>query len=437
MSRKFHAVVYSILGLCAVAAIVWGATRSADAADVKTRLTGVYDSSLMSAMDALKDAQYKLEKALISQAGQQQAQLLAAVSADAQTVGANLSALPLSHAAIRDTMKFSNQLWDFSASLIRPADTPLSEEELKTIQSMADTCASLYDSLYDAQQAGAQNASAESVYYAETDGDARPLEKLGGESGISYPTLIYDGPFSDARDTGAPKALGSRVITYEEAETVAREFVGAQRVTGVLAGTDARGVIPAFGVTVRAGDVTLELAVTKTGGKVLWMSPDTASFGTEKSIEECREAALSFLTEHDYPNMRATYFQIYDGLAVLNFAASQGSCILYPDLVKVQVRMDTAQVVGFESSHYLMNHTARSGLTPALGAEEAAGAVSSLLFLDTTQLCVIPRDAGETLCWEFRGVYREHTYLVYIDAKTGEQADILKLVEDAGGLLTT
>ena len=437
MSNKFHAIVYSILGICAAAAIIWGVTRSAGASDMETRLTSVYDSSLMSAMDALKDAQYKLEKSLISEAGQPQARLLAAVSADAQTVSANLSTLPLSHSAIRDTIKFSNQLWDFSASLIRPVDTPLSAEELKTIETMAETCSALYASLYVAQQTGAHQADAKSVYYAETDAKTRPIEKVSGESGIDYPSLIYDGPFSDARDTGTPKALSSRVISFEEAENIAREFVGAERVTGVSAGTDARGVIPAFGVTVRAGDVTLEVAVTKTGGQVLWMSPDSANFGTDKSIEECREAALAFLSSRNYPNMKPTYFQIYDGLAVVNFAATQGSCILYPDLIKVQVRMDTAQVVGFESSHYLMNHTTRFGLTPALNAEEAAGAVSSLLTLDTTQLCIIPSDAGETLCWEFKGTYLEHTYLVYIDAKTGEQADILKLVEDATGLLTT
>jgi hypothetical protein len=36
---------------------------------------------------------------------------------------------------------------------------------------------------------------------------------------------------------------------------------------------------------------------------------------------------------------------VYQGLAVISFAATQGETILYPDQIKVQLRMDTAQVV--------------------------------------------------------------------------------------------
>lgn len=436
MSKKFHAILYSVLGLCVAAAIVWGVTRSAGAENYKTRLASVYDSALLSALNALKDAQFKLEKAQLSEAGEQQAQLLAAVSADAQAIATSLSTLPLSHTAIRDTIKFSNQLWDFSASLIRPDDSPMTQEEIETTQTMIDTCASLYAALLEAQSQGAQSADASSHYFEAANAEKQPVERVGGENKIEYPTLIYDGPFSDSRETGAPKALGSKPVTAAEAEAIARAFVGEDRVTGLQPGTDSLGTIPAYGFTVRAGDVTLEVAVTKTGGKILWISPDSANFVPDKSVEECREAALAFLSTRGYSDMKPTYFQVYDGLAIINFAATQGACVLYPDLIKLQVRMDTAQVVGFESNHYLMNHTSRAALTPALSVEEAAGGVSSLLTVQGTQLCVIPKDGTERLCWEFRGTYREHTYLIYIDASTGEQTDILKVVEDATGLLT-
>lgn len=433
MKRKGHAILYSLLGLCVLGAALWGWTRAARAQGYQNTLSGMYDSAYLSAMDALKSAQYKLEKALLSDAGAQQAQLLAAVSADARSIGASLSVMPLSHAAIRDTIKFSNQLSDFSASLIRVKDTVMTETEQATARDMIDACERLQAALLSAQAPDADDAR---VYFSDADADARPLERAGGENGIQYPTLIYDGPFSDARETGAPKALGTRAVTYEEAEHIARAFVGEGRITGVNRGTEAGGVIPTFGVTVRAGDVTLEVAVTKTGGKVLWMMPDTAHFESLKSVEECRAAALQFLESHGYPNMTPTYFQVYEGLAVVNFAATQGACVLYPDLVKVQVRMDTAQIVGIEANHYLMNHVSRFGTTPALSAEDALGAVSALLSVTGTRLALIPDDLSERLCWEFKGTYLEKVYLVYIDANTGAQADILRLIEDGTGLLT-
>ena len=43
----------------------------------------------------------------------------------------------------------------------------------------------------------------------------------------------------------------------------------------------------------------------------------------------------------DSGEMEANHYQVYDGLAVINFVAVQDGVLLYPDLVKVQVRMDT------------------------------------------------------------------------------------------------
>jgi len=46
---------------------------------------------------------------------------------------------------------------------------------------------------------------------------------------------------------------------------------------------------------------------------------------------------------------------------------------------------------------------------------------------------VIPTDAGERLCWEFRGTFSGETYYVYIDASTGEAAQILRISRTAQG----
>ena len=63
---------------------------------------------------------------------------------------------------------------------------------------------------------------------------------------------------------------------------------------------------------------------------------------------------------------------IYDGLAVINFVALQDGVLLYPDLVKVQVRMDTGEIVGMEANNYLMNHTVRTALSPSASVSSDA-----------------------------------------------------------------
>ena len=51
------------------------------------------------------------------------------------------------------------------------------------------------------------------VFYAEAQAAQRPLEQVADpDNGMDYPSMIYDGAFSDARHYGTPKALGEERI---------------------------------------------------------------------------------------------------------------------------------------------------------------------------------------------------------------------------------
>ena len=60
-------------------------------------------------------------------------------------------------------------------------------------------------------------------------------------------------------------------------------------------------------------------------------------------------------------------------------------------------------------------------------------AVSERLTVTGARLCVIPLNAREYLCWQFTGAYNGQTYYVYIDAQTGAQRDIQRLVVSSEG----
>ena len=52
-----------------------------------------------------------------------------------------------------------------------------------------------------------------------------------------------------------------------------------------------------------------------------------------------------------------------------------------------------------------------------------------------TRLCVIPLDSGEALCYECLCALGEDRYLIYVDALSGEERRIYKIVEDENGAL--
>jgi germination protein YpeB len=367
--------------------------------------------------------------------------LLSDLERQAADVQTNLAQLPLRHQAVTGAIKFVNQLGDYADTLSHGAaqGRPPSDQDLVQLEAMLNNCAQLNQQLRGIEgdiAAGRALADADRLFWSDPVDASPPLERAANE-GIEYPSLVYDGPFSDGRHAGAPLALaGMPEITPEQAVAAAEAFVGAERVRGATREVDAEGVIPAYGVAVRTDDGVLNVEVSRQGGQVLWMTPETASYGSGLDLSACVLRAYEFLGDRGYGHMEPSYWQAYGGLAVISFAAVQDGVLLYPDLVKVQLRMDTGTAVGLEANNYLMNHRVRDGLAPALTKEAAAQMVSARLAVDRTRLCVIPVEGGERLCYEFGGAWGGRYYLVYIDANLGEEVNILQIIDTEGGRLS-
>ena len=425
--KRIYGSVIALLAVALVFSVGAGVRTAVRAKRYEARLREVYDGAVLSALRQMEDMQLALSKALLSQDDGAENQYLSRVSTGAAQVQRSLSLLPLSHTVTQRAVKFANQLEDYAGVLLRSGT--MTDEDARRLSALIDGCGEYTAALYRAREQLASQAAGGEAFYP-----ASGTENAAYDTGVSYPTLIYDGPFSDARTEGNAKGLGAKTVTREEALSIARDFVGQDRVIGVSAGADMGGSIPCWGVTLQLADMTLQAAVTRQGGKILWLAPDNADFSAEKSVEECRESALRFLESRGFSDMQPTYFQVYQGVAVISFAATQGNVLLYPDLIKVQLRMDTAQVVGIEARNYWQNHTARGLLTPVLTEQEAQRYVTERLGADAVRLCLIPTDRGEKLCYEFQGTYQGNTYLAYINALDGGQEELLKVVEGDTGL---
>ena len=225
------------------------------------------------------------------------------------------------------------------------------------------------------------------------------------------------------------KALPSREVSAGEALRIAKEFVGAERVLSVSPAPDTTGALPAYGVTVQTPDVQLNLEVTRRGGKVLLMAPETAAFSMVRTPEECAAAALSFLQSRGFAEMEAQYYQVYDGLCVLTCAYVQQGVLVWPDRVLVQVRMDTAEVVGLEARSYWKNHIPRKLQTPLLTQTEARAALSSGAAVESARLCLISHQTQERLCWQFTLAREDDRYTAFIDAMTGKELLLEKIMQ--------
>ena len=153
--------------------------------------------------------------------------------------------------------------------------------------------------------------------------------------------------------------------------------------------------------------------------------------------DELKNAALEWLGKAGFDNMKATYAQYYSGAAVINFAATKDEIILYNDLVKVWVDVDTKEIIGADARNYLFSHCERELAEPAISPEEAEARVSVNLEIESRELALIPlTPETEKLCYEFKGRCGEDEYIVYIDAQTGYEQQIFVIINTENGQLT-
>lgn len=441
MQTRHHVIFYSFLAVTLTLSILYGVRQGALLTRAETALEETYQSALADAVDHLNGLSLKLEKLMLTQEPGSTVLLLSQISRQAGEAQSRLAFLPLSHQAMGDAVRFCAQAGEYAQTLARrtAGGENWSQQDAQQLEYLASQAALLWGQLELSRQQMAQEELSflgdRSSFYLNAQGDVRPVEQVYG-SEMNYPTLIYDGAFSDSRHLGAPKGLPAGEITQAEAVAIARDFVGAERVTNAVQAPNTLGAIPAWGVAVQAGDVLLNVEVTRQGGKVLWMMPEHAEFSPDLTLEACQESAQAFLESRGFGEMAANHYQVYGGLATINFAAVQEGVILYTDQVKVQCRLDTGEVVGIEANNYWMNHVRREKLAPALTQGEARQQVSGKLTITDQRLCVIPYLGGERLCYEFAGNYEDSDYRVYIDALTGEQIELLKIIPVDNGVLS-
>ena len=381
--------------------------------------------------DDLNDVDVSLSKLSAASSPRQSVLLLGDVWRSTGSAGAAMGLLPLSHADSCDMSQFITRCGDYAHALMGRVlqGRALTEEDRRQLGDMRAACAQIRQVAGEAIQSG--------DYVAADNVDAGCYEQSQSEAAISeYPTLIYDGPFSESAENRPPQGeIGERITAQQAAERARRLFSD-----GTVAETVyVPGALPVYELNVQSasrGQVSLSL--TEQGGELLsFMGAPTGDKNDPPSDEESEKlkaAALSFLQELGVEDPAAAYAQYYQGVAVLNFAPRQDGVILYSDLVKVYLDRENAEVMGLDARNYRLNHRTRDLPKPQITEQQAAAYVSDGLQVEQTALALIPlTQQTEVLCYEFKATQNETFYIVYINALTGQEEQIFEVINSEEG----
>lgn len=433
--RRKEALVAILAALC-LALAVTGYAQERRVRALTLQVSATYHKALYEAAELLGGVRLGLEKFMVSSSPAQRQAILNDMARQAEGAQDDLSLLPSDHPALDGAIKFANQVSDYASVLAQQigGGGQLSQEDLSQLQGLHASCVKLLDQLETLAQAYERGELQFPVEQedlrtaAQSTQDTQPL--------VSYPVLLYDGPFSDGKPEGQVRVPGNPV-TQEQAAQALKDFIGAQRVSQVRLVGESQILSECYEFEADTESGVLEAGVTKAGGHVLYILPTSPVDQVNLSQAECIDLGAQFLAAKGYGDMAVSYWRQQDGILTVNYAAQQDGVILYPDLVKLQISMANGLVVGLEAGNYLRNHVSRALPLPLVSEEQAMAQLNGALSVERIRRCVIPLDVGEAQCWEVTARFQGgNRYLIYLDTQTGQERSILQVVEQEDGILT-
>lgn len=443
MERAWRRATF-VVGTLLLAALIWGGWQWSRRTEAETLQLAQQQRALYELIGQVEHAQVMLAKANVAISKGQQVIHLTDVWRQSFGAQSNLNQLPLQASTIMRTSQLLTQAGDYAYMLARrvargEALTQEQREMLRELQTqlgiVAEQLHAVIASVVEGSPSWREMKQAMRRGKDAANGFTDGFDRLDMQL-VEFPTLIYDGPFSDHILQQTPKGLTGDEIDEQTARSIALQFapVGTEASVEVLG--EVQGRIPGWQVRIVRKEGTIDMDIARRGGHVVWML-DSRSVGPRRiEAAEAVDKARAFLKERNLPDMTPTWVTVTEERAVIPFAYVQDDVVVYPDLIKVTVALDSGDVIGYEAVGFLMSHHTRELPEPLLSEEEAKRKVHDTLQVDKGRLALIPLETlAEVLTWEFHAHLDDDPYIVYINASTGEEEQILKLLDTDEGTL--
>jgi len=416
----------------------------------KTKIANenMYNSNLYELMNYVQNVETYLAKSTISSTSTHAAETLTYLWREANLAETYLSNLPVQSQELENTAKFLNQVSDYSYSLSRKniQGEKLSDEDFSTLEELHTYSTSLEDTL-NQLALDIENGSISWKELAQTKKDQfsqavnSQIDMFSTleENFHEYSGLIYDGAFSEHMTNQEPKMITGEDVTEEDAKNKVLEFMQGKKIQEITSLEQSQNTnIPAYNFSVKTEEqINFVISVSKKGCYVVYSNCNRDIGEQVWSYEDADKKGLEFLEKIGIKNMQNTYYLNESGILTINYAYNQNGIIVYPDLIKVKVALDNGEILGFESTGYLNNHIERTIDKNMISKEQAKQTLNKNLNIKSENLAIIPTEyKTEILCYEFKGTVENREFIVYINAKTGAEEDILVIYNTPNGVLT-
>ncbi len=438
--------IYIVLGAVIIGIGIFAIYNYNARKQLKLEVENQYQRSFHEMVGYVDGIETELNKASLTGSSAQLASISGEIFRQSTQAKACLGQLPTSRIQLDNTAKFLSQVGDYTYVLSQNMinGTKISEEEYKNLQSLTEYAGNLNKSLGEIQQGiydgsiafsdGGNGYNTVSAAKGDIFTNLENVEKSFEE----YPSLIYDGPFSEHIENQESKMLKNLPeLSMEEALKKAQEFLGDKGKNLRFESDTKNSSIDAYTFVSYNDEHEISICVTKRGGYVNYFIDNRAIESEKLNFTDAIKNAEKFLKKHGIDSLVSSYYDKAGGIATVNFAYMQDNITCYSDLIKVRVALDNGEILGMEAHGYLMNHKKRNFPEIKVSEDKAREMVNPHLSIDSVSLAYIPKDnLKEFLCYEFQGIYNGRNFIIYINAENGREERILMLLESENGILT-
>lgn len=441
MTKRSYARIISFILAAFGVLLAYAIINMNYANSYRLQLENSYQQSLNELSENLDAVETNLTKSVYSNSDKMLLQISSDLYAECTEAKEALSRLPVSQMNLGGTYKFLSQASDYASYIAKKisSGTELTDEEHKNLSTLLNYSKKLNESV--ASMVQISNSGAMITASRVRNSENIDVNLLSNDMSTAedvfknYPTLLYDGPFADAVLNREAQLLKDKnEISQDKAREIAAKALGCN-VNQLSFENEEQGSIPCY--VFNCGQKTV--SITKKGGYVLSILYGGKISKSSITYENAVNIAKDYLKKLGYDNMQETYYMTSNNICVINFAYSKNNVTYYADLIKVGVSMLDGKIASLEAEGYITNHIERTAFTEKVKLADAQKGISSYLDVKDSKKCVIPLDNGlEAECYEFHCESSEtgEEVLIYVNASTGAEENILLLLYSDGGALT-
>ena len=440
LTNKRKTIIISIIIFMLLAAVitlsVFVGLYAKDRRDKDRDIESFYQSAYYGLVGNFVDIENDLAKARVITDNKLLRQNLMKIDVNCNLASQNLQVFYANNDGMSNLMNFINQLGDYCGYLIKELEkgkslTISQTENLNKMWGVSKEYGKLLNSLQDYAKDGTTLAR----LLGENNEQFEDILSNIGNGSIEYPSLIYDGPFSDGILNREAKGIVGEEISADQGKALVEKYLVGYDIENIEYAQDSVNRIESYLYAVKLkGGRQCSVQIAKKGGLLLLMDLFHEVVEPSLTIEQCQKVAEQYCDSIGLKNMKAVWINNNQSNVYINMCYEQDGIVNYADMVKIKISLDTGEVIGYEGLNYAFNHVTRVYDTPTVSEEQAVLNVSAILDNIECRLVTIPWNVtAEKVAYEIVGELDGEKYFVYIDAYNGDELNVLRMIDSNQG----